>query len=258
MTRTKGSLAWKIFVGILAAVLAIVLIAEFGLRAFISNRIESQFASAAPTPTTGDPQVSFGSEPLTLGLLGGKVPHVTMSVPSTLALDGESFTGQPAATVEMDDVRLSESATIADSLDVTAELPDALIKTILQQQVASTIDQVDGAPAVLLEGLASISDVTSHPDTGTVTIQFTGGLAALDLRPQMEGDQLTFVADSTRLFGVDLPGGVARQLSQALRQGMQEAVFGSLRVRDVKVVEGGLVVSLAGQNVNLNEVAGAL
>lgn len=258
MTRTKGSLAWKIFIGILAAVLVIIVVAEFGLRAYISNRIESEFASASPVPTTAGAQVSFGPEPLTFGLLGGKVPHLTLSAPSTLAIDGDSFSGLPAATAELNDVRMTDAGSIAETLDVTTELPDSFIKTVLEQQIRSVLSRADGAPAALMGNLVSISDVTSHPETGTVTIQFTEGVAAIDLRPQREGDQLTFAADSTRLFGVDLPGGVAEQLSRALHEGMRDAVFGNMRVRDVQVVEGGLLVSLSGSDVNLNEIAGAL
>lgn len=258
MTRTKGSLAWKIFIGILAAVLVIIVVAEFGLRAYISNRIESEFASASPVPTTAGAQVSFGPEPLTFGLLGGKVPHLTLFAPSTLAIDGDSFSGLPAATAELNDVRMTDAGSIAETLDVTTELPDSFIKTVLEQQISSVLSRADGVPAALMGNLVSISDVTSHPETGTVTIQFTEGVAAIDLRPQREGDQLTFAADSTRLFGVDLPGGVAEQLSRALHEGMRDAVFGNMRVRDVQVVEGGLLVSLSGSDVNLNEIAGAL
>ncbi|QPK83451.1 DUF2993 domain-containing protein [Corynebacterium qintianiae] len=258
MKRTKGSLAWKIFVGILAALLVLILVAEFGLRAFISSQIESQFEEAAPAPTTQDAQVSFGSAPLTLGLLGGKVPHMTLSVPSTLVLDGESFSGQPAATVEMDGVRMTDAGTIADTLNVSTELPDAFVRVILQQQLGSALAQVNGVPTELLQNSVTVSDVTSNPAEGTVTIQLTDGLAAIDLRPEMEGDQLTFSAESTRLFGIDLPGGVAERISQALREGMRDVVFGSMRVQDFTVIEGGLRVTLSGHNVNLNEINQAL
>ncbi|EEI16190.1 LmeA family phospholipid-binding protein [Corynebacterium lipophiloflavum] len=258
MTRTKGSLAWKIFVGVLAVILILILVAEFGLRAYVSNRIESEFAAAAPVPTTADPQVAFGSQPLTLGLLAGTVPHMALSVPSTLVLDGDSFTGQPAATINVDKVRRSDGGFVADTLDVTTELPDAFIQAILQQQVSTALSQVDGLPAAIVEDVVNISGVTSNPETGTVTIQFNNGLAGIDLRPQRDGDSLTFTADSTSLFGIDLPGGVAQRLSEALRVGMQDAVFGPMRVRDVTVIDGGLLVSLNGHDVNLNQISEAL
>ena len=258
MKRTKGSLAWKIFVGILAALLVIIFVAEFGLRAYISNQIESQFDEAAPAPTTQDAQVSFGSDPLTLGLLGGKVPHMTLSMPSTLVLDGTNFTGQPAATVEMEGVSVSGDQTVADSLRVSTELPDAFVHAILQQQLGTALSQVDGVPAELLHNFVTVSDVRSNPSEGTVSITFTGGLAGIDLRPEMEGGQLTFVAESTQLFGIELPGGVAERISQALREGMRDVVFGSMKVEDFTVIEGGLRVTLSGNNVNLNEVTDAL
>lgn len=258
MTRTKGSLAWKIFVGVLAVIFILIVVAEFGLRAYVSNRIETEFANAAPVPTTANPQVAFGPQPLTFGLLAGTVPHMTLSVPSTLVLDGDSFTGQPAATVNVDKVRQSDSGFVADTLDVTTELPDAFIQAILQQQASAALSQVDGLPAATLKDLVNISGVESNPDAGDVAIQFNNGLAGINLRPQKDGDELTFTADSTSLFGIDLPGGVAESLSQALREGMQDAVFGPMRVRDVTVIDGGLLVSLNGHDVNLNQISEAL
>lgn len=183
---------------------------------------------------------------------------MTLSVPSTLVLDGDSFTGQPAATVNVDKVRQSDSGFVADTLDVTTELPDAFIQAILQQQASAALSQVDGLPAATLKNLVNISGVESNPDAGTVAIQFNNGLARINLRPQMDGDELTFSADSTSLFGIDLPGGVAESLSQALREGMQDAVFGPMRVRDVTVIDGGLLVSLNGHDVNLNQISEAL
>ena len=39
---------------------------------------------------------------------------------------------------------------------------------------------------------------------------------------------------------------------------MQDAVFGPMRVRDVTVIDGGLLVSLNGHDVNLNQISEAL
>lgn len=258
MNRTNGSRAWKIFVGVLATVLIILFAAEFGLRAWVANRVESEFAATAPAATSDSAKISFGSTPLTLGLLRGTVPHVALSVPSTLQLTDGRYEGNPAATVHMDNLRQTDAGSVAENFDVVTNLPDAFVKTILQQQLGTALDQVPGVPADVLKNFVSVSSVASNPADGTVTVQFTSDLAAITLRPQMEGDQLTFSADSTRLFGIDLPGGVTDRISQALRDAMRDAVFGNMRVRDVTVIEGGIRVSLTGNDVNLNQLGAAL
>ena len=41
--KSGGSLAWKIVVGVLVALLVLILIAEFGLRWFIGNQMTEEF-----------------------------------------------------------------------------------------------------------------------------------------------------------------------------------------------------------------------
>ena len=45
--KSAGSLAWKIIIGILVALLVLILLAEFGLRWFIGHQMTSQFNQAA-------------------------------------------------------------------------------------------------------------------------------------------------------------------------------------------------------------------
>ncbi|XLN84628.1 hypothetical protein ACKFRS_01725 [Corynebacterium tuberculostearicum] len=45
--KSAGSLAWKIIIGILVALLVLILLAEFGLRWFIGHQMTSQFNEAA-------------------------------------------------------------------------------------------------------------------------------------------------------------------------------------------------------------------
>ena len=88
--RSAGSLAWKIIIGILVALLVLILLAEFGLRWFIGHQMTSQFNEAAEQEglQVKDPSVSFGGSPLLVGLFKGSISQMDMTTPSTLQIDG--------------------------------------------------------------------------------------------------------------------------------------------------------------------------
>ncbi|AWB83269.1 DUF2993 domain-containing protein [Corynebacterium liangguodongii] len=256
MTKTNGSLAWKIFVGVLAVLVVTAIVAEFGLRAYLSRRIETEIAAAVDLPASEHAQVSFGHSPLTFGLLTSKVPELTAAIPSTLALNEDGYTGTPAATVNLRDLRQTDAGAVAESMDLATVVPDSFIQEILQQQMRQALGDTGLSPK-LLENFVSVSEVKTNAAAGTISITFTEGVAALDLHPRTENGQATFDVDATRLFGIDLPGGAAEKISEALQEGMRQAVFGNLRVRDITTIEGGLRVTLAGEEVNLDELAGS-
>ena len=97
--KSAGSLAWKIIIGILVALLVLILLAEFGLRWFIGHQMTSQFNQAAEEEgiqVKEDPSVSFGGSPLLVGLFKGSISQMDMTTPSTLQIDGTDIKGQPA------------------------------------------------------------------------------------------------------------------------------------------------------------------
>ena len=235
------SKAWKVTLSIIAGVLLLFAIAEGGIRAFISHQVTSQ----APEGTS----VSFGAKPVTLGLLGGKFPHMTVDQQSTLHIEGNRFTGNPATVVEMDNVRVTGGDPVADELHMTTNLPGEYVRAMLNQQLEQQIGDQG-----FLSNLITVSDVIANPEKETFTIEFTGGLAGIELHPMMRDGQLAFEAENTALFGFDLPDEVAGAVSNALSQGMSEDAMGALRIEDFRVVPGGLQVTLAGDNVNFNEL----
>ena len=105
--KSAGSLAWKIIIGILVALLVLILLAEFGLRWFIGNQMTSQFNEAAEQEgiqVKEDPSVSFGGSPLLLGLFQGSISQMDMTTPSTLQIDGTEIKGQPASEIHVEDM----------------------------------------------------------------------------------------------------------------------------------------------------------
>lgn len=238
---SRMSKAWKVTLSIIAGVLLLFAIAEGGIRAFISHQVTSQ----APEGTS----VSFGAKPVTLGLLGGKFPHMTVDQQSTLVVDGNQFTGNPAAVVEMDNVRVAGNDPVAEELHMTTTLPNEYVRAMLNQQLEEQIGDQG-----FLSNLITVSAVTANPEKETFTIEFTGGLAGIELRPTMRDGQLALEAENTALFGFDLPDEVADAVSDALSQGVEGNTVGTMRVDDFQVVPGGIQITLAGTDVNFNEL----
>ena len=249
--------AWKVVVGVLAALLVLLLVAEFGLRAYMAHEIRTDIAAQNPDASQArDAEVSFGPSPITLGLMRGTIPHMAMKTPSTLSINGDSFTGQPAADIQVDNLHVNNGRQVAENFVLTTELPDDYVRVILEQQLSQSLQQAAGAGrGSLLDGLLTVSSVTSHPENGTFSIGVSGGAADLELRPKMDGDRLTFEASSTKLFGFQLPESATAGITGAIDKGMQDSVTGELAVRDFTVVDGGLNVTLAGHDVDMEKMA---
>ena len=232
--------AWKVALSIVAAVLLLFVVAEVGIRTFVAKQVTSQ----APEGTS----VSFGASPVTLGLLGGKFPHMTVDQQSDLLINGDEISGTPASVVDMDNVRLNGGEPVAESLRLTTELPNDFVRAMLNQQLQQQIGDS------FLADVITVSDVTSNEDAGTFTIVFTSGAAGIELQPVMQDGQLTFQARSTELFGFALPDDVAQAISSAMSEGVAQEATGGMRVEDFTVISGGLRVSVAGSDVNFAEL----
>ncbi|WKD56761.1 hypothetical protein CAPI_00915 [Corynebacterium capitovis DSM 44611] len=242
--------AWKVIAGTLAVALVLLLAAEIGLRNYIASQIRGEVSQEA------EPEVSFGSTPVTLGLLGGALPHVSLYLPSTLAVNGDNTAGQPATTVDV--TRLHLRTHVADDLTASAELPDDFLRAQLQQQLSHTLNETGGTAASLLGGIVSVSGVHSNPSEGTFTISLSNGLAGIDLRPVVDNGELTFEAPSSSLFGVALPQSAASVLTDILREQVGSIATGELQITDLTPVDGGLRATLTGQNVDLSSLGDSL
>ena len=113
--------AWKAIIGVLAVVLVLLLVAEAGIRMYLSNQITSGFAQQPGAEAAGDPKVSFGSSPVVFGLLGGTLPHITVDAPSTLFVNGNDYTGNPAATIQLEKVHITGGEPVAPIVEVDGE-----------------------------------------------------------------------------------------------------------------------------------------
>ncbi|APT91788.1 hypothetical protein CPHO_01375 [Corynebacterium phocae] len=260
--KSAASTAWKVFLGVFLTVIAVALLAEFGLRWFLSSQMTKQFAAHSVSHTEGDgatgadpaseesakPDVSFGAFPLTLGMLTGEIPQMHISTPSTLSIKDGVISGQPAAEVDVKGMKLSKEP-VARELVTTASLPEEFLLATIQRGIA----QQSGYDAL---GDVVITEIATNSASESVDIDFAGGLFKLTLVPEARDGQLTFTATSSKVLAWELPEEVTQQISSALTAGMQSQLAGQsdLRFDDITVLDGELKMTLSGRNINLNEM----
>lgn len=248
-TRSAASTAWKIVVGVLVALLILVLLVEFGLRWFLSKQMVDQFHAQAQeqgVTAPADPEVSFGSVPLVVGLAQGELNEMTMKTPSTLQINGTEIKGQPEAEILMEGMTVSEDP-VARRLVATTNVPDDFLLATVQ----AGITQDSGMEAL---GNNVITDIHAAGATSTLDVQFAGGLATLSLLPSMVDGALQFEAAKAEIFGFELPEQATAAITESLTKGMKDQfVTGNMKVQEFTVNDGSLRITMVGNDVKLSE-----
>lgn len=252
-STSRAATAWKIFIGVLVALLLIILLAELGLRWFLGTQMKDQFVQSAKdqgVEASEEPEVSFGASPMIFGMLNGKIPQMDMKTPSTLKIEGTNITGQPAADVHVEDMTLSKEP-VAGSLRASTTVPDQFLLASFQKAIA---DQ-SGYDAL---GNLVVTGITAHDAEDNLSVEFAGGLAELALKPEARDGKLAINAEKASLFGFDLPEQATTAISDALAEGMAEQLAGQqLTFESVDVGAGEVTLTMVGQNVPMSELDAA-
>lgn len=252
-STSRAATAWKIFIGVLVALLLIILLAELGLRWFLGTQMKDQFVQSAKgqgVETSEEPEVSFGASPMIFGMLNGKIPQMDMKTPSTLKIEGTNITGQPAADVHVEDMTLSKEP-VAGSLRASTTVPDQFLLASFQKAIA---DQ-SGYDTL---GNLVVTGITAHDAEDNLSVEFAGGLAELSLKPEARDGKLAINAERASLFGFDLPEQATTAISDALAEGMAEQLAGQqLTFESVDVGAGEVTLTMVGQNVPMSELDAA-
>lgn len=249
--KSGGSLAWKIVVGVLVALLIIILIAEFGLRWFISNQMTEEFKNSAKEEgieATEDPSVSFGGSPLLFGLMRGSISQMDMTTPSTLQIEGSQIKGQPASEIHVEDMSTDTNNPVAGSLRATTTVPDDYLLASFQKGIS---DQ-SGSDTV---GNMVVTEITANDQSDELEVKFGGGLASLSLKPTARDGKLEINATEAAIFGLSLPEQATSAISDALQDGMSEQlVANDMQVESVDVGDGKLTLTITGTDVPMNDM----
>lgn len=270
---------WKTLLVVAVVLLALLLVAEIGLRWYLGSQMKTQFREATEAQgvtAEADPEVSFGVSPLVLGVLRGVIPQMDIDTPESLKITGtdqgaHEVSGTPAAKVHVTDLDLTDQDNpVAGHLTASTDVPDEFMLATIQQAFeqagsgsTSGTQASDGQNLAegIMRQLIKVTDVTSDPDTQALELEFTDGAATLKMQPKVEDGGVTFDVLGTTFFGFDLPDEVTEMIEQALKGSVDDAVdpaaTGGMRVEEFRVVDGGAVVTVSGDDVPLSEAGSA-
>ncbi|WP_018297881.1 LmeA family phospholipid-binding protein [Corynebacterium lubricantis] len=255
--KTTGkSTVWKVLISIAVVILVLFLVAEVGMRWYMSKQFRDGFEEGIPANVTveGEPQLSFGPTPLTFSLFTGTIPSMTLDTPSTLEIGDDFINGSPAAQVELKDLSIRGDNNVGH-LQVTSEIPDDFLETAMQMQLQEAISGGNAGDYSEIINVLGISDIAANPTSGTFDLAITQGIFEIELLPVMVDGQLQFEVESSRLFGFDLPPETTDALKQLSESGIQEELVGPLQIQQFTVIQDGFRVTLTGDNVNLDELS---
>ncbi|MBK4137098.1 DUF2993 domain-containing protein [Corynebacterium macginleyi] len=249
--KSGGSLAWKIVLGVLVALLVIILIAEFGLRWFIGHQMTEEFKNSAKEQgiaVTEDPSISFGGSPLLFGLLRGSISQVDMTTPSTLQIEGSHIKGQPAAEIHAKDLSTDTNNPVAGFLRATTTVPDEYLLASFQKGIS---DQ-SGSEII---GNMVVTEITANDQGDELEVKFGGGVASLSLKPSAHDGKLEITTTKAAIFGLSLPEQATSAISDALQDGLsKQLVAHAMQVESVDVGDGQLTLTVTGTDVPVNDL----
>ena len=256
MTRSSTGRGWKIALGIIAGLVILLFVAEVAVRGLIAQQIRASVRDSAPESADmrEDASVHFGASPVLLGLARGKLQHINLDVPSTLVPDSDEIVGNPPATIDATGFVLDQDDPSADSLILHTELPQALVRDMLQQELHRSLDEAQNGRFAEYDGILTVSDVRTNPAVGTFNVTFSNGAFGVELRPEVSDGKMTFAAESTQILGRDLPDFFSEAVSSALENGLNEDVVGPMQIQQFQVVDNGFRITVAGENVHMKQL----
>lgn len=256
MSRTSSGRGWKIALGILAGLVILLFLAEIGIRGFIAHQIRASVHDSTPESADmrEDASVHFGASPVLLGLARGKLQHIDIDVPSTLVPDSDEIVGNPPASISASGFALDQNDPSADELVLHTELPQALVRDMLQHELRRSLDESQDGRFAEYDEILTVSDVRANPAVGTFNVTFSNGAFGVELRPQVTDGQLSFTAESTQILGRSLPDFFSEAVSNALQKGLTEDIVGPMQIQEFQVVDNGFRVTVSGENVHLNQL----
>ncbi|MGJ4170625.1 LmeA family phospholipid-binding protein [Corynebacterium macclintockiae] len=259
--KKKGNLGLKIFTGIVLVIVLLLVLAEFGLRWYLKAALKDQIQESGVSSSV-DPKVSLGASPVLLGMAQGKIPQMTLDVPSTLDISYEDndqskpkVSGQPAMHIDMRDLKMDgddpNNATVGE-VTLRTTLPKEMLKA--QAAESANDDKSGGAEDNPLGGMMKISDVRPNPDKQTLSFDISGGLATFEVKPTVQDGKMKMEMDNVSLLGFQLPESFTQQMESQLQDSVPADPQGGLEFQGINVTEEGLEVTMHGTDVRVNDL----
>ncbi|WP_406266928.1 DUF2993 domain-containing protein [Nocardia sp. NBC_00881] len=207
---------------VVATLLATVLVGgEVYARHMVSRCISSQFEKEMGSKI----DVRFGPKPMLITWIDGKVPSVRVNSADTKF--GPAVGMVVHAVFRDVDVARGGGVINSSSADVTWN----------NEGIQET-----------LGGL--VSGVSSSASTGTISLKVLGGLAELQVKPQIQNGVVQVETMSAELLGVGVPADLVQGIVDVFTQSLQSYPLG-LQPTEVEVTDSGIAVKLAGGRTEL-------
>lgn len=249
---------------VLFALLAVA--AEFGVRAYLKDQMVSSIkeqATSSGAPLERDPEVSFGTSPVLLGMLTSKIGQLDMTIPSSLDIsypDGDKskpeVKGNPEIKMQGRDLKVDPNNT-QDMTFGELTMNVAMPSEFIQAQAAKSGAQSQGGQSNPLAGMLTITGVTPNTDEQVLEFQIAQGLATMKMKPVIKDGGMTFEVEGAKLLGFELP----QEFTNSIRDGLageSQSIGGNLEFRDVRVTADGLEMEMYGRDVNMQEMANSI
>ncbi len=265
---------------VVIVILLLIAAAEFGLRAYLKGTVADEMRSSAQdkgVELSADPEVSFGSAPLIGGLIRGKIPELTMSLPSSLSVKYQDsdqskpvVTGQPAIKATMKDVETGGDNGTIGSLTVDTTLPPEYLLAEVQKAMSegdgaggtggtgsgsagqSGRPAQDAAPNPLA-GLMKVDGVEPNTADQTLDVRIAGGLATVAMKPSVTDQGFIMEVADVKLLGFSLPDSLTDSLKDSLQQSIDQS--DNLQITAAEITDDGLKVRLTGHDVTMDDLA---
>lgn len=222
--------------GVLALVVVLVvgLIGlELGLRKSVGDRLRQEASASLGSPA----HVELGPRPVLLSVFDdtlGSVRITTDGAPADAA-------GEPAPAIDLTAEGLREEGNVTRirSLSGTAFVSDQTMAATAQQESAGS----------LLGGLVQVQSVVSDAASGTLRVSL--GLAEAELTPRIgPNGHLQLDPGQATVLGFPLPAGLLGGTVSMMDSALADLPEGA-RLTGARVVDGGMVLDISGQDVVL-------
>ncbi|WP_227997267.1 LmeA family phospholipid-binding protein [Nocardia australiensis] len=178
--------------------------------------------------------VGFGWKPMLITWFDGKISEVT---------------------VDSDDTKFGPAV----GMVVHARLNDVEVKDNGKSggTIGSSSADVTWSNDGIKETLAGmVTGVKSSASSGMLTLDVLGGLAQLQVHPQVTNGVVHVETASAHLLGIGLPTDLVQSIVDVFSQSLQSYPLG-LKATDIKVTDNGIEVKLAGGGTELAAATGS-
>ncbi|WP_231387238.1 DUF2993 domain-containing protein [Nocardia sp. BMG111209] len=214
-----GNLRRNLLIAGLVVVL-VAIAALVGAETYYRKHYADCIATQAEHDLGSKVSVHFGAKPLLLTAIDHKVGSVT---------------------VDSDDAKFGPAV----GMKVHAKINDVRMAGRGADVGSSSADVTwsDDGIQQTLKGM--VSDVKSDASAGTLTVKVLGGLADLQLKPQIVGNQIQVTTASASLLGIGLPTDLVSGIVDVMTQSLQTYPL-DMHPTAVHVTDNGLSVQLTG------------